>query len=375
MARELFDTIVIGGGQAGLSVGYHLQRAGLPFLILDSSARTGDQWRTRWDSLRLFTSAAFSGLDGMPFPGRGDHFPTKDEFADYLERYAATFALPIEHDRRVDRLSRRGDSYLVEAGARRFEAKQVVVAMANYQRPSIPAFAGDLDPRITQLHSSEYRNPGQLPDGTVLVVGAGNSGAELAREIAGSHDVLISGSSPGELPFDIDSRIAHAFLSRVALKVVFHRVLTGATPIGRKARPKLLRAGPLIRVKATHLAAAGVETVAPTVGTKDGRPLLDDGSSPDVAAVVWACGYRPGFEWIDVPLRYEGKVPVQKRGVIAEAPGLYFVGLHFMHAMSSSMIHGVGRDARYVAQAIERRVAAATADAATNDAARARAVA
>lgn len=375
MARELYDTIVIGGGQAGLSVGYHLKRAGLPFLILDSNERTGDQWRTRWDSLRLFTSAAFSGLDGMPYPGRGDHFPTKDEFADYLEHYAATFGLPIERGCRVDRLSRRGDSYLVEAGARRFEAKQVVVAMANYQRPSIPAFAAELDSSIMQLHSSEYRNSGQLPEGAVLVVGAGNSGAELAREIAGTHDVLVSGSSPGELPFDIDSRIAHALLSRVALKVVFHRVLTRATPIGRTARPRLLRAGPLIRVKAKHLAAAGVERVARTVGSTDGRPLLEDGSSPDVAAVVWACGFRPGFEWIDVPLRYEGKVPAQKRGVIAEAPGLYFVGLHFMHAMSSSMIHGVGRDARYVVKAIERRVAAATSEAATDEAARAAAAA
>ena len=364
MARELFDTIVIGGGQAGLSVGYHLQRAGLPFLILDNNDRTGDQWRKRWDSLRLFTPAAFSSLDGMPFPAARDHFPTKDEFADYLERYAATLSLPIEHGCRVDRLSRRGDSYLIEAGARRFEAKQVVVAMANYQRPSIPTFAGDLDPAITQLHSSEYRNSDQLPaDGTVLVVGAGNSGAELARELSLTHHVLLSGTSPGEMPFDVESRAAHAFLIRFVLKVVFHRVLTRGTPVGRKATPRLVRAGPLIRTKARHLAAAGVETVARTVGTKDGRPLLEDGTAPDVAAVLWTSGFRPGFEWIDVPLRYEGKTPAQKRGVIAEAPGLYLVGLHFMYALSSAMIHGVGRDARYVVRTIERRVAAAEAHA------------
>src|SRR5690606_36876702 len=292
----------------------------------------------------------------MRYPGPADYFPTKDEFADYLEAYAEAFSLPIEHACRVDRLSRRGDSFVIEAGARRFMAQQVVVAMANYQRPKLPAFAGELDPDITQLHSSEYRNPGQLPEGcTVLVVGAGNSGAEVARELSATHRVLLSGKSPGQMPFDIESRAALGFLNRLTLKVLFHRVLTRGTPIGRKAKPKLVRAGPLVRTKSKHLAAAGVEMVARTVGSDDGRPLLEDGSVPDVGAVVWTCGYRPGFEWIDIPLRYDGKTPAQRRGVVEEVPGLYFVGLHFLYAMSSAMIHGVGRDARHVVNAIRKR--------------------
>src|SRR5579884_417399 len=176
---ERIQTIVIGGGQAGLSVGYHLARRGLPFVILDANERIGDSWRKRWDSLRLFTPARYDGLAGMPFPAPAFTFVTKDEMADYLEAYAARFALPVRTGVRVDRLSRHGDRFDVTAGGLRFEAENVVVAMSNYQQPRVPPFAHELDPGISQLHSSEYRNPSQLRDGSVLIVGAGNSGAEI----------------------------------------------------------------------------------------------------------------------------------------------------------------------------------------------------
>jgi cation diffusion facilitator CzcD-associated flavoprotein CzcO len=152
---ERFDVIVIGGGQAGLSVGHHLARQGLGFVILDAHARTGDAWRKRWDSLRLFTPAVFDGLDGMPFPARPFHFPTKDEMADYLESYAKRFALPVRHGVRVERLTREGGMYVITAGDRRLEAPQVVVAMANYQAPRVPSLARELDPGIVQLHSRD----------------------------------------------------------------------------------------------------------------------------------------------------------------------------------------------------------------------------
>ena len=176
-------TIVIGGGQAGLSVGYWLTRMGVPFLILDASARIGDTWRGRWDSLRLFTPARFDGLAGMPFPAHPEYFPTKDEMADYLEAYAARFALPVRSGTRVDRVTREGGRFVVRAGATRFEADNVVVAMASYQEPRVPAFAAELDPSIVQLHSADYRNPSQMAEGDVLLVGAGNSGAEIAFEL------------------------------------------------------------------------------------------------------------------------------------------------------------------------------------------------
>src|SRR5829696_1985027 len=205
---ERVDTAVIGAGQAGLSVGYHLQRRGIPFVILDAGDRIGDVWRRRWDSLRFFTPAKFAGLDGLPYPAPPNHFPTKDAFADYLEAYARHFALPVRLGVRLERLSRQGEGFLLVAGAERFEARNVVVAMANYQRPRIPPFARELPPEIRQLHSVEYQNPSQLRPGGVLIVGAGNSGAEIALEASVDHPTFLAGRDTGHVPFRIDGLAA-----------------------------------------------------------------------------------------------------------------------------------------------------------------------
>jgi putative flavoprotein involved in K+ transport len=351
---EAIDTIVIGGGQAGLSVGYHLSRRGVPFLILEANDRVGDSWRQRWDSLRLFTPARFDGLAGMPFPGDRHRFPTKDEMGDYLEAYARQFRLPVKTGVRVDRLSKSGDGLLVSAGDQQFLARHVVVAMANYQRPRVPAFARELDPGIVQLHSSAYRNPAQLRPGGVLVVGAGNSGAELAAEFArNGHRTWLSGKESGEVPFRFDSALAQLILLKILFRVVFHRILSTSSPIGRRVRPRMLvGAAPLIRVKGKDLSAMGVVRVPRTAGIRDGRPLLDDGELLDVTNVVWCTGYEPGFSWIDLPVFDSDGQPLHRRGVSLAEPGLSFVGLHFLHAMSSAMIHGVGRDAEYIAERI-----------------------
>ena len=356
---ERVNTVVIGGGQAGLSVGYHLARRGVPFVILDASARVGDPWRHRWDSLRLFTPAQHAGLDGMPFPAPRFSFPTKDEMADYLEAYAQKFALPVRSGLRVDRLSRLGDRFLAVAGTHRFEADNVVVAMSNYQRPRVPPFARELDPRIVQVHSLEYRNLTQLQPGAVLVVGAGNSGAEIARESVGRHRTWLAGRDTGHVPFRIDGVAARLGATRLVLRVLFHRILTIATPIGRRLRPKMLHGGaPLIRVKPKDLAAAGVERVPRVVGARNGLPLLENGRVLDIANVVWCTGFDPGFSWIDLPVFNPDGEPRYAGGIVAEEPGLYFVGLHFLYALSSEMIHGVGRDANRIADAIAARACA-----------------
>jgi putative flavoprotein involved in K+ transport len=347
------NTVVIGGGQAGLSIGYHLSRQRVPFVILDGSARIGDTWRRRWDSLRLFTPARASSLDGMPFPAPPFSFPTKDAMADYLEAYARQFSLPVRSGVRVDRLSRLGDRFLVVAGDQRFEADHVVVAMGNYQRPRTPAFAADLRPDIVQLHSFEYRNVAQLRPGDVLLVGAGNSGAEVAVETVKRHRTWLAGRETGHLPFRMDGLAARLVLSRLVLRVIFHRVLSIATPIGRRLRPKMLhRAAPLIRTKPADLAAAGVGRLPRVVGVRDGLPLLEDGRVLDVANVVWCTGFDPGFSWIDLPVFGPDGFPQHEAGIVAAEPGLYFVGLPFLYAFSSEMIHGVGRDAARIADAI-----------------------
>jgi putative flavoprotein involved in K+ transport len=361
---ERVQTVVIGAGQAGLSVGYHLAQRGLPFVILEANQRVGDSWRGRWDSLRLFTPARFDGIAGMPFPAPTDSFPTKDEMANYLESYAQQFALPVRTGVKVDRLSRQGGRYIVSAAGQRFEADHVVVAMATYQSRRVPPFAGKLDPAIVQLHSLDYRNPSQLRPGGVLIVGAGNSGSEIALELSrAGHKVWMSGRSTGEIPFRISGLAGRLFLVRLVLRFLFHRVLTTDTAIGRKARPKVIsKGGPLIRVKARDLAAAGVEWVPRTAGVRNGLPVLEDDRVLDVANVIWCTGFHPGFSWIDLPVMGEDREPMQCRGVVASEPGLYFVGLHFLYAMSSTMIHGVGRDAEHVAEVIAGRVRAGVAE-------------
>ncbi len=356
--RERIHTVVIGGGQAGLSVGYHLARRGIPFVILEASPRVGDSWRERWDSLRLFTPARFDGLDGMPFPAPRHSFPTKNEMADYLEAYAGRFRLPVRTGAAVHRLRREGGRYHVAAGDKELEAEHVVVAMAVYQRPRVPSFARELDPGTVQLHSSEYRNLSQLRPGGVLVVGAGNSGSEIALEAArGGHQVWMSGRDTGHVPFRIEGRAGRLLLPFV-FRVVFHRILTVDTPVGRKARPKAVsRGGPLIRVKPEDLAAAGVRRVPRVSGVRDGQPVLEDGQVCPVSSVVWCTGFHPGFSWIDLPVFGADGEPVHQRGIVTTEPGLYFVGLHFLYAMSSTMIHGVGRDAERVASAIAARAA------------------
>jgi putative flavoprotein involved in K+ transport len=356
---ERHEVVVIGGGQAGLSVGYHLARRGVSFVILDASARIGDAWRERWDSLHLFTPRRFDALDGMPFPGAQNEFPTKDEMADYLEAYAARHRLPVRSSTRVERLTREGDHYVVEAGGRRLEARHVVVAMSSYQRPITPAFAEQLAPEITQLHSVHYRRPAQLPEGDVLLVGAGNSGAEIAIDLVKSgRRVWVAGRDVGQVPFPVRNSLVRRFILPFVFRVVFHRLLTIDTPFGRKARPDFIGRGlPLIRTRSQDLASAGVTRVGRVAGVKNGQPLLDDGTVLPVSGVVWCTGFDLGRSWIQLPVFDERGEPKQVRGVVPGEPGLYFVGPHFLYSASSTMIHGIGRDASRVADVIAQRAA------------------
>jgi putative flavoprotein involved in K+ transport len=351
------ETVVIGGGQAGLSVGYHLAQQGIPFVILDAHSRIGDAWRTRWDSLRLFTPARYDGLPGLRFPAKGDEFPSKDQMADFLESYAAHFNLPVRTGMKVDKLSRKDGRFVVNAGGASFEAENVVVAMGSHQKPRVPAFARELDPKIVQLHSLDYRNPSQLKDGGVLIVGVGNSGADIALEVARTHRTWLAGKESGHVPFRNESFAGRFILVRI-VRFIGHHVLTVNTPIGRRLRPKLrFQAAPLIRVKPQDLLAAGIERVSRLTGTKDGRPLLDDGRRLDVENVIWCTGFTNGFSWIDLPIFGADGEPIYDRGIVPTVPGLYFVGLNFLYAMTSDTVTGVGRDAKRAVDAIAARVA------------------
>jgi len=358
--RKRIGVIVIGAGQAGLSVGYYLKKLGLEFIVIDANARIGDSWRQRWDSLRLFTPNRFNSLDGMPFPGPRYAFPTKDEMADYLESYAAHYQLPVLHGVRVHRLWREGNRYLVDAGSHHFEADHVVVAMASYQGRKVPAFAKELSPEIVQLHSCEYKSLSQLRPGGVLIVGTANSGAEIAMETAPGHPTWIAGRDVGSMPFNIRNALVQRIVLPLLFRVVFHRVLTVKTPMGRSMRRKMFTQGaPLIRVKPKDLAAAGVQRVSRIAGVIDGRPALEDGRRLDIANVIWCTGFGNGLSWIDLPIFEPDGEPRHQSGIAVGEPGLYFVGLHFLHSFSSTMIQGIARDAERITGEIERRTASA----------------
>jgi putative flavoprotein involved in K+ transport len=305
----------------------------------------GDAWRLRWDSLRVFTPARYAGLPGLPFPADPLSFPAKDDVASYLEHYAATFGLPVRTGVRVDRLRREGEQFVASDGNRRWESYNVVVATGGCQAPKVPDFADQLDEHIVQLHSSAYRNPAQLPPGPVLLVGVGNSGAEIAKEVAAAHPTWIAGTPSAELPLR-PGRTTARFVFPLFRFVGIH-VLTRGNPIGRAAVAKF-HAAPLIRTKVADLVAAGVRVVPRVTAVRDGRPVFGDGTTCDVSSVIWCTGYRNDFGWIDLPAFDDDGEPVHDRGVVESIPGLYFLGLEFLYAEASATLPGIGRDARYV---------------------------
>jgi putative flavoprotein involved in K+ transport len=362
MATERFDTVVIGAGQAGLAAGVLLRRTGRSFVILEGHDRVGDNWRDRYDSLRLFTPARYVGLPGDRFPGKGSSMPTRDEMADYHESAVARLHLPVRTGVRVDGLRREVDTYIVSAGPDRFEADNVIVASGAHRDPRVPALARRLDPSILQLHSSEYRNPSQLRDGPALVVGAGNSGADIAFELSRTRETWLAGPDRGHVPVDIDRPIARLVAVRFVVFAGRH-VLTRRTPIGRRVMAKASgRGDPLVRVKPAHLVAAGVHRVGKVTDARDGMPVLEDGQPLDVPNVIWSTGFRHDLSWIDLPIFGEDGAPRHERGEVTSEPGLFFVGLPFQFAFASDVLPGVGRDARYVVRRLTRRHARSDVD-------------
>jgi putative flavoprotein involved in K+ transport len=355
--RRDVETVIIGAGQAGLSTGYHLKRQHREFIIIEGNDRVGDGWRRQWDTLRLYTPAKYDGLPGMPFPGSPWLYPLKDEVADYLEAYANRFELPIRLGVRVEGVEPSGDGYVVRTDdGGRIEARNVVIATGTFGRtPSIPDFAADLHPAILQLHSSEYRRPGELQDGPVLVVGASHSGADIAYEVAASHPTVLCGPDRGQIPINLESTAMR--LSFPVMIFMARHVITRRTPIGRREMNEIrFHGGPMIRVKREDLEQRNVERLlSRVVGVRDGAPVLDDGRVVEATNVVWCTGFRQVFDWLDVPVIGPDGWPREYRGVVEGVPGLFFCGLSFQYAFSSMVLPGVGRDAAYLAKKIADR--------------------
>jgi len=359
MTAQHVQTLIIGAGQAGLTTGYHLKRRGLSFLVVDGNDRVGDNWRRQWESLTLYTPAKYDSLPGLRFPADPWHYPGKDEVADYLERYALTHDLPVRTSTRIRRLAAHGDGFRAELDDGTVTCDNVVVATGSFGRtPYVPDLAADLDPRIVQVHSSEYRRPDQLPRGQALVVGASHSGTDIAYEVAETHPTVLAGRDCGQIPVRLGSWNAHVVLPVVMF--AFRHVLTRRTPMGRKEMDEVrFHGGPALRWKPDDLARRGVRRLeARVTGTRGGLPELADGTVLDVAGVVWCTGFRQAFDWIDLPVFDERGWPREYRGVVDEAPGLFFCGLSFQYAMSSMVFPGISRDADHVAGRVAARVQA-----------------
>ncbi len=330
-----------------------LHAKGENFIILDKNPSTGDVWRGRWDSLRLFTPSQFDGLPGMPFPKSKNYFPPKDEVADYLEEYARQFNLPVSHNIKVESLQRNGRNFQISAGSARFTARNVIIATGPYQASYSPSFSKELDPEILQLHSSAYINPKQLPVNSVLVVGSGNSGAEIALELSKvGKQVWLAGRDVGRVPSN--SRLGKLFDGRPLWWFLTH-VLTTNTPMGRKMQASLSHHGaPLGRICRDDIARAGVIFTPRMSGVHTGKPQLMDGRILPAEGVIWATGFQPDYSWIKLPILDEYGYPEHSRGIVQNAVGLYFIGLPFQTGLNSSLLGGVGKDAAYIAAQVAR---------------------
>jgi putative flavoprotein involved in K+ transport len=339
------DVVVIGGGQAGLAIGYYLAQQGRDFVILEAADEPAAAWKARWDSLKLFTSARYSSLPGLRFPGNPDSYPGRDEVASYLTQYARRLALPVELGSRVRSVGRSDRRYLVQLEDRTYNAAQVVVATGPFQVPFVPLIAGGLADKIVHFHSAAYRTRGDIPAGRVLVVGGGNTGFQIAEELSSSHDVHLSiGSRQKPLPQRIFGRDLFWYLDRTGLIRASRE-----SRIGRRleGRDTLIGSSPgrLRRQYGVPLHPRAVDASGETVRFSDGTAL-------DVASVIWATGFRNDHSWIEAPIfDHEGRV-VQRRG-ITQSPGLYFIGLTWQHTRGSALIGWVADDAAYIAEAIK----------------------
>jgi putative flavoprotein involved in K+ transport len=339
-----YEVAVIGAGQAGLAIGYFLKQPGRGFVILEAADSIGPAWRERWESLTLFTPRRCSGLPGLPFPGDPEGYPTRDEVIAYLERYAETFELPIELNSPVRRLLAADAGFVLESDRRTITADQVVVATGPFQKPFVPEAAARLESEVVQMHATGYRNPRGIPDGTVLVVGGGNTGFQIAKDLSRTHRVVLAvGSRQTPLPQRLLGRDLFWWLTKSRLfnttidSRLGRRLSTRETLIG--SSPRELRRNYEVELKSRAVDANGR------------RVRFEDGSELELDAVIWATGYRPDYSWIELPVVNEAGRLRHRRGVTG-FPGLYFLGLTWQYRRGSALIGWVKDDAEFIAEQI-----------------------
>src|ERR671910_2819173 len=344
---EHFEVAVVGGGQAGLAMGYYLRQQGRRFVILERGDSIAPAWRERWDSLKLFTPRGYNSLPGHPFPGDPDDYPSRDEVIGYLERYAETFELPIELNSQVRRLSHEGGRFVLDVDGRIVTADQVVVATGPFQTPYVPKLADELDSGVWQAHSTGYRRPDDVPEGTVLVVGGGNTGFQIAKELSTTHKVILSvGTHQKPLPQRVARRDLFWWLTKTGL---IHKTVESRLGQRLKDRDTLIGSSPreLRRRYGVELKPRAAAALGRTVG-------FEDGSELEVDAVIWATGYRPDHSWVDLPI-FDSDGRLRHRRGVTDVPGLFFLGLTWQWTRGSALIGWVKDDALFLTERLAAR--------------------
>lgn len=342
----IYDVLIIGAGQAGLSMGYYLKKSSLSFIIIDNHKRVGDVWRNRYDSLVLFTPRSYSSLHGLRMEGDPDGFPTKNEVADYLEIYAETFQLPIRLDTKVQQVYK-SDKYLnIVTQNSTLQAKKVVIATGPFHHPRIPAFSKELQGDIIQLHSSQYKNPIQLKEGNVLVVGGGNSGAQIAVEISKSHPTYLSAGGPLRFfPLTFANKSIFWWLDQLGI--------LKANSTSKLAKWLRRKGDPIFGLELKEKIKLGkVSMKGRTIGITQNEILFADDSTLKIDNIIWATGFETNFSMLDFPQIFDEKGKIIHERGISNIDGLYFLGLPWQHRRGSALLLGVGDDAKFLFEKI-----------------------
>jgi putative flavoprotein involved in K+ transport len=343
--KHRWGTIVIGGSQSGLAMGYYLKKIGEDFIVLDASEKVGQTWSNRWDSLQLFSPPSVNKMPGWSFPSPKGGPDTKDEMAEYLAAYARKFDLPIKSGYKVISVSKNGSVFSVVSAEENLTAERVIIATGAHQFPYIPAFAADLSSDIFQVHSDHYRRPSALPPGDVLVVGSAISGMQIALEVIKDRKTTIAGKPTYIIPRG---------LSQISKKLdwwLLENLLTIKTPMGRKVRPQFVKGGGVFPYLVQEIKESTISLRTRLSGVKDKMPMLENGETIATSVIIWCTGHRPNFSWIKECVTDERGWPVTERGVSA-MEGLYFIGMPFQYGLTSSLISGVRRDAEYISDKI-----------------------
>jgi putative flavoprotein involved in K+ transport len=341
------EVAIIGAGQAGLAAGYYLSQQNRNFVILEKAEQVGQAWRDRWDSLKLITPNPYNDLPGLSFPSQSIDFPTRNDVISYLENYAHKYQFPIEYSQSVNVLKSIDNGFRIEANTRTIEAQHVIVATGAFHKPFIPRFSSDLPDNINQIHSSQYRNPKQLAEGAVLIVGSGNSGVQIAKEISIHHKVYLSVGNSPTLPRQIWGRDLYWWLN--TLKVTRINV---SSRLGKRFSK---RPDSVVGINLQKLARENnIILLGHTQSASENHLLFSGGETipiSEIKTIIWASGFRSDYSWIEIPVFNSNYQPFHRRGV-TPIKGLYFLGLRWQYRITSSLIGGIGEDAAYIANKI-----------------------